>query len=367
MISRIGSARVAPSPFALTPLQFACRRAVHQQAATSPSRPPSKSQPKLDLINRERANPPVSTLPELVDVPPRRPDQNILSYGLQSGKAYWKFYKAGVKSIWNNRKLAKAVLERLRQNKEPFVQIKPGMDALDVAFTRGEFQLLRRSQHDMRRVPAFAVLLLLCGEWLPVIVIFVDGLVPLPCRIPRQVEKAERKREDQRRGGRKLLADTQAAARIDQHRVPQGDGETMRALDTLHLNLDQAAKNLTHSPKTSVHLYLHHAATNFNVRSTLWDRTKAYTIMPSILWMIKLRRHLRYLTLDDALLRRDGGVDALRPEEVLVACTDRGIDITGKAEGQWRPDAQLRADLKEWLQKRRGSEWLKLLFEKNKA
>ncbi|EOD45426.1 putative letm1-like protein [Neofusicoccum parvum UCRNP2] len=424
MIPRIGSALVAPSPFALPPLQSACRRSILRpslalqvasaraastststssvKSASTPPLPPSQKraipsakkpatpphkdlsetptksvtkdvarQPTKDIAEQpakdlaeppakdlaptanigERANPPVSTLPAPVDVPDRQPGQSLFSYGLKSGKAYLQFYKTGVKHVWHNWKQANAVKARLRGSAP--IAIKRDMDVRHAPFTRGEFQLLRRSQYDIRRVPPFVVLFLIIGEWLPVVAAFVTALVPVTCRIPAQIEKEERKREDQRRRGKDLLLAQAARAGLS---AGGADAWKTSRLDTLSMNLDKAGKDLSYHPKKSMHLYLHYASTNFNVRSSLWDRTGAYVIMPAIPWMIKLRRYLRYLTLDDALLVRDGGVDALRMDEVRIACSDRGINTLG------RTDEALKRDLASWLQKKRGAEWLSLFF-----
>ncbi|OJD38002.1 letm1-like protein [Diplodia corticola] len=330
-LARMGSARPIPSLFVLTPLQVACRRASTQI-----------------LHSNKQANGPSTTLPATLEIPARDPGQNILSYAFQSGKAYWGFYKQGVKNVWANRKLANEVKSKHRS-------------ASGMALTRHDFQLLRRSRHDMRRVPAFALLLLVFGEWLPLIVIFVNGLVPLPCRIPRQVQSAERKREDQRYRGRLLLSDTSQRAGLHSQHVPSGDTQ-LKALSTLRIDLKTATKNLLDHKGTALPAYLQLAFTNFNLRSPLWDRTSISAIMPTVLWKHRLKRHLTYMATDDALLLRHGGVKSLSAEEVLFACTERGIRLV-EEDGQVRRHQKLREDLTQWLEKKRSEAWLKL-FEK---
>ncbi|KAL1617178.1 hypothetical protein SLS54_007955 [Diplodia seriata] len=347
MIPRMAGVRPAPSLFVLTPLQRACRR-----ASSLPTVQPFRYV--------EKANAPSTTLPADLDVPARRPDQNLLSYGYHSGKAYWQFYKQGVKNVWNNRKEANEVRQRHKNNKS--AALGPDMDASRLSFTRREYQLLRRSKHDMRRVPAFALLLMVFGEWLPVFVIFVNAIVPLPCRIPRQIERSERNREAQRLHGRTLLFDAQQRQGLRSQHVAPHDKQ-LRALDTMQINLATAAKDLVEHNKTSLPVYLNHAFANFNLRSPLWDRTGAYAVVPWLLWKIKLRSHLTYMVVDDALLLRDGGVGALHPKNVFEACTERGINIVDE-DGQFRKDRELRADLEKWLKEKRSRAWLELFIQK---
>ena len=70
----------------------------------------------------------------------------------------------------------------------------------------------------------------------------------------------------------------------------------------------------------------------------------------------KVERRIEYLETDDALIRRDGGVEGLEAEELRIACGQRGIDVLGRGEDE------LREGLKVWLSaaKRAGVERLLL-------
>ncbi|KAH7042759.1 hypothetical protein B0J12DRAFT_672950 [Macrophomina phaseolina] len=360
MIPRIGSALVAPSPFALPALQLACKHSLLRSrllrlapvrhastaTATAPSNPPPSSR-------EDRANPPASTLPAPVNVPARAPDQSLFNYALKSGKAYLQFYKTGVKNVWSNRKLAAAVKQRLRQSPAA-AAITRDLDVSRAPFTRGEFQLLRRSRYDMRRVPVFGVLFLIIGEWLPLVAVFVTSLVPVPCRIPKQIEKEERRRDGQRSAARAALL-----ARAKELGVPVVRGSDNKAqsdaglLSMQRINPKQVAENVFSPDKRKVAhpLYLQFAVSAFNVRWPLLDRTGI--VAP---WLLQLRKHLMYLAIDDALLARDGGAGLLRPDEVRVACSERGIDVTG------RQTDELRNDLKAWVSKKKSAAWLNALY-----
>lgn len=360
MIPRIGSALVAPSPFLPHPLQFASTRLVlHSRLLRHASTSPVPARSTLAPSAQEgRANPPASTLPAPVDVPPRKGDQSLFDYALKSGKAYLQFYKTGVKNVWNNHKQARAVKERLR--KSPATPaIKRDLDVSHAHFTRGEFQLLRRSRHDILRVPLFGILFLIVGEWLPVVAVFMTNLMPITCRIPKQIEKEERKHEEQRRLGRELFLASAKKHDISGFGGSEISKETHKSLHTQSVDLRAMATSV-HDPEkrnSALSSYLHFAISSFNTRSMWWDRSGVIPITP---WLLKLRRQLMYLAIDDALLARDGGANALRNEEVRAACSERGMDVSGK-----KTDA-LRRDLESWVQKKKAAAWLNALYSSSK-
>ncbi|KAF2144813.1 uncharacterized protein K452DRAFT_285143 [Aplosporella prunicola CBS 121167] len=229
----------------------------------------------------ELVNPPVSTSPIPLDLPEREPGQNYFSHLLRTGKQYLAFYKAGVKNVNVNRGLA-AKLGHARA----FPQ-RPDQCTL----SRAEFQLIRRSRYDMRRVPVFAVLLLLLGEWLPLVVVFVSGLVPRTCRIPKQISKDLYKRELLRRN------------------VPVfSDPAYAREQPRNWLVLRNRAHGLLPA----------------------WLLQTAAPLCPTYLLWFRLRAHLRYLAVDDYLLKRDGGEKLLIARELRTACDERGINTGSK-------------------------------------
>ena len=56
-----------------------------------------------------------------------------------------------------------------------------------------------------------------------------------------------------------------------------------------------------------------------------------------------VHKHMRFLAVDTELLEKDGGVEALENEEVVLACIDRGIDVRGRKAGD------LRYALEKWV------------------
>jgi AraC-like DNA-binding protein len=63
------------------------------------------------------------------------------------------------------------------------------------------------------------------------------------------------------------------------------------------------------------------------------------------MWQIKGRLRMAYLEGDDKNLVEDGGFIGLAPEELRIACAERGIDVLGKSS----------TELRDWL-----GDWLRL-------
>ena len=97
------------------------------------------------------------------------------------------------------------------------------------------------------------------------------------------------------------------------------------------------------------------------LHSTIWDRVQLTPPMFLLRWRIKER--VQYLSLDDVLLVRDGGLDSMKQEEVVQACEERGQDVLNK------PDDQLRKLLVWWVERQRedqgrGTALLDMLFRR---
>jgi len=154
----------------------------------------------------------------------------------------------------------------------------------------------------MIRIPIFGVLFLILGEWLPLVAIFFTPLLPYTCRIPKQVEGERRVLERRRRASFAAVTDGVVDTGLD---IPgKGAGG---------LNKSQ----------------LLHISRSLGLHGRVWDLSGGF-LPPVLLVREKVKRRLAYLEQDDALLRRDGGVETLRDEEVMIACEERGIDVLGQ-------------------------------------
>jgi hypothetical protein len=289
---------------------------------------------------KDRINPPNSTLPAPLDIPARKPDQNFAKWILQSGKLYLGFYKSGIKNIWLNYKTTRALRSRLNATKTPQLPPSPSKDGkgrsaqtnlhAKFALTRAEFQFLRRSRHDFSRVPVFALLFAVLGEWLPLVVIFVTPLVPYPCRIPKQILKARESLEKRR---------SESFRGITDGYVPNSRGQKGEVRELKELNKGQ----------------LMHISRSLGLHFGFWDRTRGH-VPPEVLLRWKVRRWLKYLDQDDALLKRDGGAAELKGEELKLAAEQRGIDVLAKR------DDELKTHLEMWLRGRGEGKILAMLL-----
>lgn len=264
---------------------------------------PNKS-PSASLLSPSAANPPATTRPPPLDLPTRKPETTTFKHLLATAKAYVTFYKTGLRHIYTNTRLLWAV--------KPSNTSQPGGPMRLGAHTRSNLLLQSRWRHDARRVPLFALLLLICGEFTPLVVLAIPRVAPLTCRIPAQVDRIRRDAEGRRR----------------------------RSAEAFHARAAAPDASTGEQQLLPYDVVVGHLARSLGVVSPLWDRVGW---VPGSLAGRKAAARLRFLAVDDALLAQAGGVDALESEEVVLACADRGIDTLG------RPDGELSDVLTRWL------------------
>ncbi|KAI9787761.1 MAG: hypothetical protein M1839_000293 [Geoglossum umbratile] len=167
--------------------------------------------------------------------------------------------------------------------------------------SRSEFQLLHRSMHDIKRVPIFGVILIICGEFTPFVAFLFSGVVPWTCRVPKHIHKDRVKLERRREESFQNLTDP-----------PPATEASLGSLDQKQLL---------------------HISRSLGLHSSLWP--EVISLPPKYLLRWRIHKRERYLELDDYLIGRDGGVRAMNLEEVKMALVERGVDILGKT-GQLR-------------------------------
>ena len=157
-----------------------------------------ESKPKLPLQRTlppsVALNPPITTRPPPLSLPEKLPHLPKYKYYFRVGKAYALFYKTGLKAIWTNYKLARALPNQIFSRG----QAKLHQAVFDGLLTRADFQLIRRTRRDISKVPMFALIWLICGEFTPLAVLFFTGAVPPTLWIPKQVHKAREEAEARR-------------------------------------------------------------------------------------------------------------------------------------------------------------------------
>ncbi|PHH64127.1 hypothetical protein CDD81_5002 [Ophiocordyceps australis] len=250
-------------------------------------------------------NPPASTRPPRLQSPDSNAFESRPKYYFQLAKAYLGFYKDGFKSVWTNRNLLRSKIARTPADDRPSLM---RLDYVPRSFSRADWVLLWRVRHDMLRLPLFGLVLLLFGELTPLVIIVVDGIVPYPCRIPRQIQKGIQRAEVRR-----------------------------------HEAFNEMESRFPHGPLSSEltpQVARCHILRSLDLTSRIWDRV-GFT--PPGMWQVKGNIRMAFLMGDDINLVQDGGVTGLVPYELRIACSERGIDVLGKS------CTELRLWLGDWL------------------
>ncbi|KAL9587662.1 MAG: hypothetical protein Q9212_000116 [Teloschistes hypoglaucus] len=266
-------------------------------------------------------NPPDSTLPPPLSLPQREPNLSrldLLKFYYRTGKAYLSFYKSGIKAVWANYKLLRQLRTRIPSDRSAEQALRDGH------LTRGEYHLIRRTRSDVSRIPLFGIVLLICGEFTPFVVLFLglNGAVPKTCHVPKQVDGAREKLEARRR-------------------------ESFRQ-GTIIGNNSTDVGDITKLPKP----ILAHVGKSLGLYSSLWDKI-GVTPTPFLSW--RMRKVVERIHADDFALERDGGIEHLSDEESKRAAEDRGLDVLGK------PTSEVRAALDHWLDARKQTSIFHLL------
>ena len=251
-----------------------------------------------------RVNPPASTLPPPLVLPEKEEGASNIKHMIKTGKTYGKFYWAGVKAVYKNLQLVHEPqkLVDLEYKGAVYEAVK------DRRLSRADYQLLLRNWHDVKRIPLFGLVVLVCGEFTPFVVPFIGGVVPYTCRIPSQIEGERRKLEERRRiSFRNLTTKYEKEKELDRQQL-------------LHITW------------------------SLGLSGRVWDYIGGKLPgLPDFILRSKVAKRVEYIETDDRLLRRDGRVEDLDVEEVKMACEDRGIDILN------RDDEELREHLQLWL------------------
>ena len=180
---------LSPRTISFTSLYFPIRTYVTPHLYGSKRRALQRS-PSVSLA----LNPPSTTHPPPLTLPEKLPDLPKYKYYFRVGKAYGIFYKNGLKAIWTNYKLARALPNKIFSSGQPQVH----QAVRDNVLSRADFQLIRRTRRDISKVPLFALIWLICGEFTPLVVILSTGAIPRTIWIPKQVQKAREEAENRR-------------------------------------------------------------------------------------------------------------------------------------------------------------------------
>jgi hypothetical protein len=247
-----------------------------------------------------------STRPAPLDPVIRNESDSTFSYYLSLGRSYLKFYKTGMKNIW--------------ANWNEFSEIKGWLHpfTLDAAaryggtthynkknenipiphITRREYQLYHKTKHDLLKLLPFGLILLICGEFTPLVILALGNRVtPYTCRIPSQQRKA--------------YDDT-----LDRFRTFQRE---MRQLTRRSVPQPRHTFDFTPPGRRQEHpwrrdLLFAHLANQTNFYSLPFPLTAGlywhFTLQP------RLQKYWDKVFCDTVLIRREGGFAALSPQDI---------------------------------------------------
>lgn len=306
---------ISSASITLNPLQ-AVRTAAH--VSSFARRLQSAAQPNAGALARPSlpVNPPSTTLPAAIDFPirPNNEDNTVsrFKYYFALGRAYLGFYKTGVKNVWLNHKLAKEIAQRLKikpyaggnATRRSHLQKLSSRSSL----SRADFQLLERTRADVKKLPLFGLIIAICGEFTPLVVLATGkAVVPRTCQIPSQVEKHDHA--------------------VLQHQRQFYHTQDLEMPPDWVLYATSAAVKHNMTPQAVMHLSV---ALGLVREERRWVIMSGYigNLAMKLWYRPRLADRLAYLELDDQLLRSSLGRSAagsLSTEELKIAANERGI------------------------------------------
>ncbi|KAJ5152885.1 uncharacterized protein N7482_009363 [Penicillium canariense] len=343
------------APFSTSAASHAPKQRPRVRSASKPNLPVSTT-PILDDLSPNHVNAPLSTFPAPLDfpdpLPASTPTAEKLKRLIAVGRAYLTFYKTGLKNVYHNYRAALSLRREL--GLPAYFPVSPPRSTAfneailtspstpELPLGRGQFQLVRRSARDVRRMIPFTLILIICGEFTPLIVpIFGNAITPATCRVPGQLAK-----EREAGSKRKVLA-------LQAHAAASAEaGETAPAPA---MGSDEELGQLARFARASFAAgasaeEVLQACAVFGL-VTKHDRFLGRLLVGPV-YRPRLLRHLHYMTIDDRMIS-DAGVGALSAEEVRIAVEERGAgDVAALLQGA-KAEAVEREWLTKWLEARK--------------
>ncbi|CAG8161350.1 unnamed protein product [Penicillium olsonii] len=319
--------RALPSPL------NASRIPIARYLSTTPQ--PNKPTDTVTIPSKTDLNAPISTLPiDLVTPPPIAPSAALadkLKRYVEFGRTYLTFYKTGLKNVYRNYRASLPL--RAQLGLPAYLPVSPpresnaSQQSKYSQLGRGQFQLVCRSARDVRRMIPFTLILIVCGEFTPLIVpIFGSAITPATCRVPSQVEKE------------RIASSKRKVAALRAAGVPVSvDAEQMGALAGF-VDLEWVAKA---------------QAADVLRACAVFGLVKSHekvggAVLAGLVYRPRLARYAEYLAVDDGMIRA-GGVAGMSATEVRIAVEERGgVDVSGAFDGK-QAEGLERRWLQQWL------------------
>ncbi|KAJ5233746.1 uncharacterized protein N7469_005512 [Penicillium citrinum] len=301
---------------------------------------------------KSEINAPLSTFPAEIETPPQLPQNapatDKIKRLVATGRAYVTFYKTGLKNVFRNYRASLPLRKSL--GLPTYLPVSPprangaagaGAGTGDLGLGRGQYQLVRRSARDVRRMIPFTLILLICGEFTPLIIpIFGSAITPATCRVPGQINK-----ERETASKRKVLALTGYQQQQQQQQKGVTGSQTHQEIEVL---VKFAEKEFVESANMQEIL---RASAVFGL---VKNHTRPLAGVPGFAGMYRrgLKRHVEYLGIDDGMIRK-GGVRGLSSKEVRFALEERGLGDVGSFAPSGKVEGVERETLEKWLDLRK--------------
>jgi len=134
------------------------------------------------------------------------PSKWDFKYLFHLGKAYGKFYWAGIKNVYANYKTRQQIVKRLNGTPRDMAARYAGSPQ---RISYNEYELLGRSKRDLKKLIPFGLIFAICGEFTPLIIVALGSrVVPGTCVIPKQTVQDRKKILERESMYMKFMADT---------------------------------------------------------------------------------------------------------------------------------------------------------------
>ncbi|KAJ5154110.1 uncharacterized protein N7500_009549 [Penicillium coprophilum] len=315
----------------------------------SPSPPPTTT---VSIPSKTEINAPTSTHPApLTTPPPLNPSAGAadkLKRYVEFGRAYVTFYKTGLKHVYHNYRASLPLRRKL--GLPAYIPVSPprtsthnnrGAPSItqESKLGRAQFQLVRRSARDVRRMIPFTLILIVCGEFTPLIVpIFGSAITPATCRVPSQVEKE------------RVAATVRKLAALDAFVAENKD----RSVHLLKAGSEKQLALLARSFADPVWVAGASSADVLRACAVFGlvkrhDKTAGESLA-GLIYRPRLARYVEYLAIDDEMIRAGKGVSAMNATEVRIAVEERGgLDVSSGTQDRRRVEELERRWLEQWL------------------
>jgi hypothetical protein len=291
-------------------------------------------------------NPPASTRPATLDLPQK--NANVpggrFSYYISLGRAYLAFYKTGLINVFHNYRAS--IPFRKSLGLSIFIPTSPP-SSTDLSnpgkylrlLSRSDFQLLRRSSYDVRRIIPFTIILIICGEMTPLVALALGYRVtPLTCRLPRQMDKERLKRLERKQRALEGVPSSLSS---------------LTAMDLLHAK--SLPKDIARAVKEASAEDVLRACAVFGLSRThslsLPLPGPLTSMLVNQMYRPRLKRWFGYLALDDRLIVKGGGLKGMSAEEVQIAVEERGGVDVGVGLGDAEAEQEQRKWLETWVER----------------